>query len=637
MSENLYVNQGRVGIRLDKSEYSVAPSGTIAVTVTLRNQGLDDDRFALAIGGIPTAWVSSSRPVVSFQPGEEIETELIITAPAFGELDADEFQIAVRATSQKQPQQFSQVKASLVINTNPLPSNVALTLVSALIFVSPGSSITFSLLLKNYGLTPDKLRLFIDGIPSGWVSTPFPIVELEPDEEKKVPVTIAPPRKSESRAGRHPITIRWASQAFPEQAAKKDAILTIGAFSEFHSELQPAPPIEARKNTQIKISNTSNIDETFQIDWQSEEDILAFELWQRDGEEIVFKEAQEYTLKVEAGKQGTAYFRAGLRQRPFIGGSQAFPFQINVHSTEDEARTHEGEINDRGIVPIWVIPLVIGLCVSLVCIGAFVFNWLQDDAPPTTTDDSWVRVQEAGVLKVATSADYPPFSFYNEFLEIDGFDPALIREIGTKLGIQVEIEDYAFDGLGSTLRIGQTDVAIAAISITPEREAQFDFSNIYYVGQDGILARANSQITSIINPLDMAGRRVGVQQFTVYESWAQEVLVGGGIITSEQLFVFSKPEHAIDDLKLERVDLVIMDLQPATLALAEGGLQLVGQGLNQQRLAIAFPKGADTLRVKINEALLALQNEGRITQLAQTYLGLTLKTSFQYQLHNRHL
>lgn len=622
MSEYPFADQGRVGMRLDKSEYVVAPAGNTKITVTLRNQGLENDSFALAIGGIPAAWVSSSQPVVSLIPGEEKETDLIIQLPTLGETEAREFQLTIRATSQQHPNQYSEVKVQLAIKIETMPSTVAIKLDSAQISVAPGSSTTFTMQLNNNGLATESLRLFIDGIPTGWVSTPYPITELESGEEKEIPVTISPPRGSESRAGRHPLTIRMVSQTSPDQTATQDAILTIGAFLEFQSELQPASTIDALQNAQIAVTNAGNVNEAFQINWQSDEEILSFELWQQAGEEVIFKEVQEHALKVEPGKQEAAHFRAGLRQRPLIGGSKAYPFQVQVRSSGDEVRTHNGEVNDRGIIPIWVLPLVLVLCVSLVCLGVFIYNWLQDDAPPMGADDSWARVQEAGVLKVSTSADYPPFSFYNENYLIDGFDAALIRDIGTKLGVQVEIEDFAFDGLGSALKVGQTDVAIAAISITPAREALFDFSNIYYVGEDGILARSNSDINSIANPGDMAGWRIGVQKFTVYENWAQDVLVGGGIIAQDQLFVFSKPEHAIDDLKHERIDLVMMDLQPATLALGDGDLKLVGQGLNQQRMAIALPKGANALRSKINEALLSLQNEGRITYLAGVYLGL---------------
>lgn len=622
MSENSFLKQGRVGIRLDKLEYIVAPSGNTTIAVTLRNQGLDEDCFALAIGGIPAAWVSSSQPVVSLTPGEEIETDLIVQAPALGKVETGEIELTIRATSQKQPEQYSQVKVKLAITLTTIPSKVAIELDSAQFSVAPGGSTTFTMQLKNNGLSPETLRLFIDGIPSGWISTPFPVTEIESGEEKEIPVTISPPRNSQSRAGGHPITIRLVNQQFPDQMATQEASLTIIAFSEFQSELQPELPIGARENAQIKITNSGNLNEAFQINWQSEADILAFELWQKEGEEVVFSEVQKHTLKVDSGQQETAYFRAGLRQRPFVGGSKIYPFQLEVRSPGDEVLTHEGEINDRGILPLWVIPLILVLCVTLTCLGVFIYNWLKEDAPPVPSDDSWARVQEAGVLKVATSADYPPFAYYNDDYIIDGFDAALIRDIGASLGVAVEIEDFSFDGLGSTLKVGQADIAIAAISITPEREAQFDFSNIYYVGQDGILARENSEIDSIMNPNEMSGKRVGVQRFTVYETWVQDVLVGGGIISQDQLFLFSKPEHALDDLKQNRVDLVIMDLQPATLALSDGDLKLVGQGLNQQRLAIALPQGATALRSQINQALLTLQNSGRVTQLAEFYLGL---------------
>ena len=109
---------------------------------------------------------------------------------------------------------------------------------------------------------------------------------------------------------------------------------------------------------------------------------------------------------------------------------------------------------------MWVIPLMVALCVSLTCLALFVYNLLPDDSQPMTEDDSWARVQQAGVLRVATSADYPPFSYYNDAFIIDGFDPALIRDIGMILGLDVEVTDYAFDGLDAVLQIGQADVVI---------------------------------------------------------------------------------------------------------------------------------------------------------------------------------
>ena len=51
-------------------------------------------------------------------------------------------------------------------------------------------------------------------------------------------------------------------------------------------------------------------------------------------------------------------------------------------------------------------------------------------------------------------------------------------------------------------------------------------------------------------------------------------------------------------------------------------MRRVGGGLNKQRYAIAVRRGADALRGQINAALTQMQNDGRLSQLAQTYLNL---------------
>ncbi len=69
-----------------------------------------------------------------------------------------------------------------------------------------------------------------------------------------------------------------------------------------------------------------------------------------------------------------------------------------------------------------------------------------------------------------------------------------MREIGVKLGLQVEFKDMVFESLEPSLTLGQVDAAIAAITVTPEREAAYSFTNAYYISQDGVLARADSPV-----------------------------------------------------------------------------------------------------------------------------------------------
>ena len=242
-------------------------------------------------------------------------------------------------------------------------------------------------------------------------------------------------------------------------------------------------------------------------------------------------------------------------------------------------------------------------------------------APAPETDTTWERIQAAGKMVIGTSADYPPFEFYTSDFQLDGFDLALIRDIGQRLGLQVEIKDMAFDGLGNALRLGQIDLAIAALSVTPERSAVVDFSNVYFVTEDAILAQAGSENT-INGPRDMAGKRVSVQNMSVQQEWAQIELVDTGLIAQSNLLVYREIDKAVSDLSQGYSDYVILDLPPAELAVKEGAFAIAGQGLNRQRFGIAVPKGAAVLQAEINRALGELQASGRIEALAREYLGL---------------
>jgi ABC-type amino acid transport substrate-binding protein len=132
-------------------------------------------------------------------------------------------------------------------------------------------------------------------------------------------------------------------------------------------------------------------------------------------------------------------------------------------------------------------------------------------APPASNGDPvWDRVGSAGKIVFGTSADYAPFEYYDENYQIVGFDAALARELGARLGLQVEFEDIAFEGLPTALQFGQIDAAIAAISVTPNRQAVMDFTNVYFSGRDMVLARQGSGYARIVAPAQLGQYRVGV-------------------------------------------------------------------------------------------------------------------------------
>jgi polar amino acid transport system substrate-binding protein len=264
---------------------------------------------------------------------------------------------------------------------------------------------------------------------------------------------------------------------------------------------------------------------------------------------------------------------------------------------------------------VWML---IGMVLIAGCVGPI--------TPATPTPDpagDWQRIQAAGKLMVGISVDYPPFSYYSDQFRITGFDPALIEQIGARLGLSVQIKDIPFDGLADALRSHQIDVAISAITATPERDEFVDFSDVYYVGEVAILASANAAPVTIKSAADITQQmRVGVQNGSVYQTWVEETLVEPGLLPQRNLILYTDVGRAITDLRNERISLVILDARPAQQFAAQGGVVIIAQGLNRQRYAMAVRNGSEELRLALNAGLDELRNDGTLERLILEYLGL---------------
>jgi polar amino acid transport system substrate-binding protein len=211
--------------------------------------------------------------------------------------------------------------------------------------------------------------------------------------------------------------------------------------------------------------------------------------------------------------------------------------------------------------------------------------------------------------------------FYTEDFQLDGYDIALIREIGDRLDLRVKLQDQVFSGLGGALQLEQIDIAISALSVTSDREAVVDFSNVYYVGEDAIVGNPDEEY-NINTPRDFAGYFIGVQKGSVYEDWIRDELVDTGLMPEDHLFVYLDIKEAFEDLLEGKIGLVVLDLRPAEVAEATEEVEIVAQGMNRQRYAIAVPAGAINLQQAINETLTDLSNEGFLADLAEQYLNI---------------
>jgi ABC-type amino acid transport substrate-binding protein len=97
------------------------------------------------------------------------------------------------------------------------------------------------------------------------------------------------------------------------------------------------------------------------------------------------------------------------------------------------------------------------------------------------TDGHLAAVCEAGVIVVSTDPAYPPQSFLNEETgEYEGFDIDVAREIGERLGVDVEFTDPTFDAVVAGNWGGRWDMSVGSVTVTTERMEVLDFTQAYY-------------------------------------------------------------------------------------------------------------------------------------------------------------
>ncbi len=93
-----------------------------------------------------------------------------------------------------------------------------------------------------------------------------------------------------------------------------------------------------------------------------------------------------------------------------------------------------------------------------------------------------------GTLTMATNAEFPPYE-YKESDKIVGIDAEVAQAIADKLGMELKIEDMAFDSIILAVQNGKADVGVAGMTVTEDRLKNIDFTDSYTTATQVIVVR----------------------------------------------------------------------------------------------------------------------------------------------------
>jgi len=219
----------------------------------------------------------------------------------------------------------------------------------------------------------------------------------------------------------------------------------------------------------------------------------------------------------------------------------------------------------------------------------------------------------AGTLRIGTTGDTKPYA-YTDQGELKGFDVEMAREVAERLGLEPEFVTQEFSALLPAVANGQLDLAAASISDTEERRGTVDYSSHYFIGYISVLAAEGSGITDDESSLD--GKRLGIVQGTIQDSYAQENFTGAELVR------FPDNNSAVAALTAGTVDAHFLDFPVAEeYAEASGGSQSVAINVAVPEFPVGFPvkKGNTALKDAVDDALADIVADGTWLEIDQRY------------------
>ena len=233
------------------------------------------------------------------------------------------------------------------------------------------------------------------------------------------------------------------------------------------------------------------------------------------------------------------------------------------------------------------------------------------DAPAFTT-------VEEGKLHMSTNAAFPPYEMTTDAGGFEGIDVEVAQAIAGKLGLELVVDDMGFDAALTAVQTGQSDIAMAGITVTEDRQQVMDFSDSYATGIQVVIVKEDSPIATV-DDLSNA-QMIGCQKATTGYIYCSDTPENGGY-GEDHVTAYETGALAVMALVNGQVDAVVIDNEPAKSFVASNdGLKILDTEFAVEDYAIGFAKGNTALLEAVNAAMAELKADGTFQGIVDKYI-----------------
>jgi len=244
------------------------------------------------------------------------------------------------------------------------------------------------------------------------------------------------------------------------------------------------------------------------------------------------------------------------------------------------------------------------------------------------------RIHETKVIKVATSANWPPQSFLGPDNKLQGFDIDVASEIAKRLGSKVDFVTPEYGIITAGRWSSRWDLSVGSMTPTTERTRVLDFPAIYYYTPYVFAVHKDAAGTKLA---DLNGKIIGVEAGTTSEDYinrrlkidAADVPPFTYDVTPGEVRTYGDSMGPLDDLRMGngvRLNATLSAL-PTIVAAIKNGYPIVrveGKPAYYEPLAIAVDKGDEAFNSALTKIVAEMKTDGTLKQLSEKWYGADL-------------
>ncbi|MEY8099298.1 amino acid ABC transporter substrate-binding protein [Falsihalocynthiibacter sp. S25ZX9] len=228
-----------------------------------------------------------------------------------------------------------------------------------------------------------------------------------------------------------------------------------------------------------------------------------------------------------------------------------------------------------------------------------------------------VSPAQSETLNVGMSGGYFPFTFV-KLDELQGFEVDFMNAIGAEIGSDINFVTMSFSGLVGALDAGRIDTIANQITITPEREEKFAFSQPYVFDGAQIVVKAGNEDT-IKSVADLSGKTVAVNLGSNFE----ELL--NALPNAAEIDIRTYESNIAQETALGRMDAFAMDRVSSVQLIQESPLPLAlaGPPFSEIHNALPFANTEEgrAMRDEVDAAITTLKANGTLTEISMKWFG----------------